>query len=144
MTLSVFDLGYAERRLLQMEQQIGTTGEEAERQELTMECFAHSKLWIFGLYEIVRVVKQSNPAKFAALKSIFYDLAVLRMPLAKHEVKGSGEKQHYPSVLWFPDLRRVGWHVLDPANNVSRTLTRTGIANEFLSLTAQASTIHDA
>ena len=67
-TLSVENLSYAERLLLEWEKCIAAIADDparrTERESLLMECAAHSILWIFGLYEIVRVVKDTNPAKF--------------------------------------------------------------------------------
>src|SRR5271157_5402897 len=94
--LSVQDLGYAERWLLEMEERIASVanagGSSAEHENLIMECSAHSKLWILGLYEIVRLVRETNPLKFEILKELFHELEILRMPLAKHEVKNQAPK----------------------------------------------------
>lgn len=142
---SVFDLGHAERSLLEMEERIASTARDRTcrtRGDLIDECFAHSKLWVFGLYEIVRVVKATNRTKFAALKTVFHDLEILRMPLAKHEVKGS-PTPHYPTGLWSAETGRVGWHVFDPEIKAMKTVTRRGVADEFLALTAAEPVISD-
>jgi hypothetical protein len=140
LTLSVQDLGYAERCLLEMEQRIaGSALARAERETLIMECAAHSKLWILGLYEIVRIVKNANAPKFNIVGGLFHELEILRIPLAKHEVKSAAKYRkspHYPTGIWDPESGRVGWHVFDPIGETMKTLTRTSIANEFLSLTA--------
>jgi hypothetical protein len=89
-TLSVQSLGYAERQLLKWEERIAAIANDrasaelnrasAELESLIMECAAHSILWVFGLYEIVRVVKETNPSKFEALAELFRKLEILRMP----------------------------------------------------------------
>jgi hypothetical protein len=142
-TLSVDNLSYAERLLLEWEKRIAAIANDpayrTERERLLMECAAHSILWIFGLYEIVRVLKDTNPAKFDKLKVLFKKLEILRMPLAKHEVKSTPKYRnipHYPSGFWLPGAGWVGWYVFNPHVNAVRPLTRTGIANEFLSITA--------
>jgi hypothetical protein len=147
-TLSVQSLGYAERQLLKWEERIAAIANDrasaelnrasAELESLIMECAAHSILWVFGLYEIVRVVKETNPSKFEALAELFRKLEILRMPLAKHEVKSApGYKniRHYPTGLWFPESGSVGWKVINPYAKPVR-LTRIGLADEFLSITA--------
>jgi hypothetical protein len=144
-TLSVKGLGYAERQLLDWEERIAalatvpasrrTELESLELESLIMECAAHSILWVFGLYEIVRVVKDTNPSRFEPLAELFQKLAILRMPLAKHEVKsapGYRKVPHYPTGFWFP----IGWKVRNPHTRAYQRFTRTGIANEFLSITA--------
>ena len=102
---------------------------------MIMECTSHSILWVFGIYEIVRVVKDTNPSKFELLKVLFQKLEILWMPLAKHEVKRT-HKQHYPIGFWLPESGWVGWRVFDPHAKAVQSFTRTGIANEFLSITA--------
>jgi hypothetical protein len=94
-TLGVESLGYAERQLLEWEKRIAAIAnvrasrraelESLELESLIMQCAAHSILWVFGLYEIVRVVKDTNPSKFEALKELFSDVEILRMPLARGE-----------------------------------------------------------
>jgi hypothetical protein len=148
-TLSVKGLGYAERQLLEWEERIAaiatvrasrrTELESLELESLIMECAAHSILWVFGLYEIVRVVKDTNPSRFEALAELFRKLEILRMPLAKHEVKstpGYRNVPHYPTGFWFPESGSVGWQVFNPHMEAAQRFTRTGIANEFLSITA--------
>jgi hypothetical protein len=89
-TLGVKSLGYAERQLLEWEDRIAalatipasrrTELESLELESLIMECAAHSILWVFGLYEIIRVVKDTNPSRFEALAELFSDVEILRMP----------------------------------------------------------------
>ena len=141
-TLSVKSLGYAERQLLEWEERIAAIAKDrpnpAELESLIMECAAHSILWVFGLYEIVRVVKDTNPSKFEALEELFRKLEVLRMPLAKHEVKSTAKyrnKRHYPTRFRLKS-GSAGWQVFNPHMEAAQRFTRTGIANEFLSITA--------
>jgi hypothetical protein len=150
-TLSVGDLNYAERLLLDLEKRIAVIADDRARrtelESLTMECAAHSTLWVFGLYEIVRVVKDTNPAKFDGLKGLFEKLEILRMPLAKHEVKGTPKYRnipHYPSRFWLPESGSVGWWVFNPHVEDVQAFTRIDIANEFLSITANEPIFHDA
>jgi hypothetical protein len=148
-TPGVNRLGYAERQLLEWEKRIAaiatvrascrTELESLELESLITECAAHSILWVFGLYEIVRVVKDTNPSRFEALAELFRKLEILRMPLAKHEVKSTPEYRnvpHYPTGLWFPESGSVGWQVFNPHIEAYQRFTRIGIANEFLSISA--------
>src|SRR6266403_388850 len=120
-TIGVESLGYAERQLLEWEKRIALIANDrayrAELESLIMECAAHSILWVFGLYEIVRVVKDTNPSKFEALKELFQKLEILRMPLAKYEVKRTPKYRdtpHYPTGFWFAESGSVGWQVFNP------------------------------
>jgi hypothetical protein len=148
-TLGVKSLGYAERQLLEWEKRIARIANDrasaelnrasVEFESLIMECAAHSILWVFGLYEIVRVVKDTNPSRFEALEELFKNLEILRMPLAKHEVKSTPKhrnERHYPTGFWFAKSGSVGWRVFNPHAEEVQSFTRTGIANEFLSITA--------
>jgi hypothetical protein len=140
-TRGVEILGYAERQLLEWEERIAANDRayRAEREGLIMECAAHSVLWVFGLYEIVRVVKDTSPSRYEALEKLFEKLEVLRMPLAKHEVKSAPKYRntpHYPTGFWCPDSGSVGWKVRDPRADDDQRFTRSGIADEFLSITA--------
>jgi hypothetical protein len=142
-TLGVGNLGYAERQLLEWEKRIAAIANDrayrAELERLIMECAAHSILWVFGLYEIVRVVRDTNPSKFEALKELFRKLEILRMPLAKHEVKSTPKYRNirrYATGVWFAESGSVGWRVFNPDVEDDQQFTRTGVANEFLSITA--------
>jgi hypothetical protein len=95
--------------------------------------------WVFGLYEVLRVIKESETPKFQPLRDLFLKLEVLRMPLAKHEVKhvkGDPHLSHYPTGAWEMETGRAGWIFHDPHSKKTRILTRTGLADEFLSIAA--------
>jgi hypothetical protein len=57
--LAIQNLGYAERLLLEMELRLTAIAMDPtarkERNRLLPECSAHSALWIFGLYEVLRL-----------------------------------------------------------------------------------------
>jgi hypothetical protein len=137
-------LGYAERMLLDMEQCLATMtaskGPRGARDRLLWECSSHSVLWVFGLYEVLRVFKETETNRFEPLRDLFWRLEILRMPLAKHEVKhmaGKGAPSpHYPTSAWEPESGRVGWISHDPRTGESRVVTRHEFADAFLSLTA--------
>jgi hypothetical protein len=142
-SLSVQTLGYAERLLLEMEGKLAAlatdTKAKKERDLLLSECSAHSVLWVFGLYEILRTVRESGASQFAGLGPLFKKLEILRMPLAKHEaknVKGSTPPPHYPTGCWEVDTGQVGWQVFNPRIGAMEVLSRTPLANEFLSVAA--------
>ena len=142
--MAVQGLGYAERMLLEMEarlaEMIASAGPRNARDRLLSECIAHSVLWVFGLYEVVRVIKDAETHHFEPLRDLFWRLEILRMPLAKHEVKRVDRKEappiHYPTSSWDPETGQVGWISIDPRNNTSRVVTRHEFADEFLSVTA--------
>jgi hypothetical protein len=142
-SLSVQTLGYAERLLLEMESKLAAlardVAQKKERDLLLSECSAHSVLWVFGLYEILRTVRESGAPQFAVLEPVFRKLEVLRMPLAKHEaknVKRSTPPPHYPTGCWDVDTGQVGWQVFNPRSGSMEVLSRTPLANEFLLVAA--------
>jgi hypothetical protein len=141
--ISVQTLGYAERLLLDMEANLAVlardTKAKKERDLLLSECSAHSVLWVFGLYEILRTVRESGAPQFAGLEPLFQKLEILRMPLAKHEaknVKGSVPPSHYPTGCWDVETGQVGWHVFNPRLGTMEVLFRSPLADEFLSVAA--------
>ena len=142
--LSIQSLGYAEKMLLEMEKRLAEMVEKnasrKDREWMLMECSAHSVLWIFGLYEVLRVLKESGNSKFAALEGLFRRLAMLRMPLAKHEVqripRNAEAVPHYPTSVWEPETGRVGWSTFGPSKETPTILTRTALPNEFGAIAA--------
>jgi hypothetical protein len=95
-------------------------------------------LWVFGLYEVLRIVREAGAPQFAPLTPLFEKLEALRMPLAKHEakkLKGSAPS-HYPTSCWDIENGHVGWSVYDPRLGAMRILARTPLANEFLAIAA--------
>ncbi len=110
-SLSVQTLGYAERLLLEMEAKLAAlvsdTKAKKQRDLLLSECSAHSVLWVFGLYEILRTVRESSAAQFAGLEA-----------------------------FWNTETGQVGWQIFNPRLGTMEVLSRTPLANEFLSITA--------
>jgi len=141
--LAIQQLGQAEDPLLAMEdtlaQQYVSNPEPSIDQGIKlMKCSALSQYWVFGLYEMLRTSKQAAPALFAPVRSLFQKVEVARMPLAKHEVKsapGYRNVPHYPTGLWSPETGQVGWHAFDPLRREMMVVSRTALADEFLSLT---------
>jgi hypothetical protein len=141
-SLSVQTLGYAERMLLEMEARLALLARDAhakkERDLLLSECSAHSVLWVFGLYEVLRTIRAACAPQLAPLTELFQKLEALRMPLAKHEaknVKGSAPS-HYPTSCWDIENGHVGWSFYDPRLGEMRIVCRTPLANEFLGIAA--------
>lgn len=140
--LSLQPLGYAERLILDMESKLAVLAKDPAckkaRDLLLSECSAHSVLWVFGLYEVLRTIRASRASKFTSLTSVFQKLEALRMPLAKHEAKShhGAAPVHYPTSCWDVDSGQVGWSFYDPHLAAMRTLTRTSLSNEFLRIAA--------
>lgn len=142
-SLSVQTLGYAERILLEMEERLAVTAGipalKKRRDHTLMECSAHSVLWIFGLYEVLRTIKEAGVPQFSSLAVLFRKLEILRMPLAKHEVKkikGQSSPSHYPTGCQDVVTGQVGWIIYDPHIGESKIMSRTSLADEFLSIAA--------
>lgn len=140
---SIQNLGYAERILLGLEAEIANLASDQSikrrRDRGLMECSAHSELWILGLYEVLRTLKETETPRFDPLRPLFHKLELLRMPIAKHEakrVKGQGTVVHYPTHFWNSETGHSGWNVFDPATGDSLLLFRTPLADEFLTLAA--------
>ncbi|ASC05194.1 hypothetical protein [Acetobacter pasteurianus] len=131
---AILDLSWAERSILAIEKDVAEVlrpfqkkapierssqaREHLEKMPEFCECRAHSKLWIMGLYEVCRVML--NERKLSAadpLKSLFEELKAVRMPFAKHEVRGKKER-YFPepcTPLWGYEL---GWMVKDYKHNL--------------------------
>ena len=148
---SIQNLGYAERVPLELEEEIVNLSYDPSvkrrRDWRLMECSAHSELWILGLYEVLRTIKQTGTPRFDPLGPLFHKLELLRMPIAKHEmadarqegkrVKGQGTPiVHYPTHFWNVETGHSGWNVFDRATGGSLFLFRTPLADEFLTLAA--------
>jgi hypothetical protein len=139
-SLSLQTLGYAERLLLDMEMELVRLANDhslkKERDLLLSECSAHSVLWIFGLYEVLRTVREARAPQFSQLAALFQKLETLRMPLAKHEVKKHRGLVHYPTSCWDVEKGYVGWSVHDPQLGTTQAMFRTPLADEFLGIAA--------
>ena len=136
---SIENLGIAERMLLQMETDLKSESRKQVRDALLSECSAHSILWVFGLYEVLRKVREMKIAQHGQLERLFQKLEVIRMPLAKHEVKSAPQyrkKLYYPTSVWSLENGWVGWHVFNPVSETNEVFYRTELANEFLTITA--------
>ncbi len=126
---AILDLSWAERSILAIERDVAEVlspfqkkppiertpqaREHLEKTPTFCECRAHSKLWIMGLYEVCRVMlNERNISAAAPLASLFEALKAIRMPFAKHEVRGKKER-YFPepsAPLWGYEL---GWMVKD-------------------------------
>jgi len=138
-SLAIENLMFAERPILQMEQELaqGARGEPHDREPLLLtECSTLSILWVFGLYEITRILSHRKHSLWSGLAGIHKKLEVLRMPLAKHEVRRQRGLVHYPTSLWAPETGRVGWLVYNPDVAASESYFRTELADEFLTAAA--------
>jgi len=119
------------------------------------ELQAFSQLWIMGLYETLRRLSKTIGAKydkssgmtcfpkpFDHLNQMFWDLEVLRVPLAKHEVKdpkGPNSKQKQPhnaQLMFNPATGSMAWAVYCPRRQDFIELVRQEIADEFLKIAA--------
>ena len=139
--LNIQMLGHGEAPLSGFEAVVGeliVSGDQSENHLLlTSQCFALSTYWVFGLYELLRKLREGLGPAFAPLSSIFHDVEIIRMPLAKHEVKSAPKYRgvwHYPTLIYEPNTGRVGWSVFDPANEVMISLFRGDIADRFLAV----------
>lgn len=147
---SIQNLGYAERILLELEAEIANLSFDysmkKRRDWRLMECSAHSELWILGLNEVLRTIKQTGTPRFSPLGPLFHKLELLRMPIAKHEmpdarnqgkrVRGGSTIVHYPTHFWNPETGHSGWEVFDRATGDRLHVFRTPLADEFLALAA--------
>jgi hypothetical protein len=140
--VSVENLMFTERFILQMEKTLARQdGYSPDPHEpwLLKECAAHSVLWLCGLYEVTRILKNAKLPKYPALDDLHGKLSFLRMPLAKGEVYRS-RLAYYPTSIWCVETGRVGWHAFDPKTNSLEVYYRSDLADEFLAVAGTAST----
>jgi hypothetical protein len=135
--MAVENLMFAERHILEMERALARRADESSdpAEPLVLkECSAHSILWLFGLYELTRDLRQAGSVKFPKLETLHRKLEIIRMPLAKHEVAGGKRNPtpHFPTSTWQRETGRVGWHVFNPDTTSLELLVRTELADEFL------------
>ena len=151
--LSIQDLGRVDRWILEMESALRSTfppvhsetvddAAKLRHAMLLSDCSALSVFWACGLYEAIRNVRDAKMPQFVPLIDLFRKLEIIRMPLAKHEMKGAPgyrEKFHYPQTLFFPSTGWVGWKVFNPLTETEEHVARTDIANQFLQITSAPS-----
>ena len=138
--MAVENLMFAERPILQMEARLAQEpGRPRAHSEplLLMECSSLSILWLFGLNEVTRGLKSANYPKWQALFELHKKLEVLRMPLAKHEVRRKPDLPHYPTGVWCPETGRVGWQAYNPDIQSHVLYYRTDLADDFLTITGK-------
>jgi hypothetical protein len=135
--LNIQMLGHAERPILELEEALKNRSPEAtiETAMVLTECSALSVFWLFGLYEALRTLRQRDPLRFEPLTEIFKEVELARMPLAKHEVKGTKKYRgvdHYPTSVWDIESGWVGWQVFDPEIEQMVVIYRSSVADRFL------------
>jgi hypothetical protein len=164
-TMDIQSLGNADQRLRILEIANRTRFERTDPTivpdgtdlKFIYECFmqselqAFSQLWIMGLYEMLRRLGENIGAKrdktdgitrfpkpFDHCEKLFWDLEVLRMPLAKHQakdLKGPSSKQkepHSAELMFNPDTGSMAWAVYCPKRQQRIELVRQEISDEFL------------
>ena len=98
--------------------------------------FVISNQWVVELFEIVRYLKESYPKRAAGntkarLKSIKYDLSLVRSPLIKLQISGT-RNIHYPENL-IGQHGSLGWRVHDTNMN-KHVFTRRQFRDRFFEL----------
>lgn len=143
-TLAIQDLGRVEVRLLEIEEQLPAiivrqqqrpSGSPLVPEDLLLsEAQALSRLWLFGLYESVRIYKKTVNGQETAwrpFKALWHTLNVVRAPLAKQQVTGQ-TTSHVPATIVQPTTGRVGWRVFDPKAKAFQDVLRIDLADQFL------------
>ncbi len=147
--LEIQQLGLAERLLLDLEQraikifvQQQATNEVGTDPYALSELVAHSRLWIFGIYETLRTFRQKagkTDSQVIALAEFFRRVELARIPLAKHEPKGMKKNDsimEFPNTIFCRDQGWIGCNVRDPKSGEFTPLFRTELANRFLAAMA--------
>src|SRR5260370_3393216 len=134
--MAVENLMFAERFILQMDKPLMRQDENSPGPKplLLKECAAHSILWLFCLYEVTRTLRASHSPKFGAFSDLHRKLSVLRIPLAKHQVKNAPnyrDTSHYPTSVWSAETGLVDWQAFNPHTNSLDVYFRTDLADQF-------------
>ncbi|GGZ33897.1 hypothetical protein [Asticcacaulis endophyticus] len=98
--------------------------------------------WIFALYERLRTQREilsptKKPLTFGGKLTPlnpFYDkLELLRMPIAKNQIRKSTVTDH-PIPLFDHDSGSAGWRITDPSSGAPIDLVRRDLSDEFLTI----------
>ncbi|GCE83924.1 hypothetical protein [Komagataeibacter diospyri] len=146
---AILDLSWAEHIILALENEVTRTLRRPQdtaslnNTPTFSEYRAHSKLWIMGLYEVCRVLLKDLKMPVATpLEPLFEKLYAIRIPFAKHEVRGRTET-YFPEPCMPLFGYELGWMVKDykhkrvPQGSSSGTYVnfyvgRRALADEFL------------
>ncbi len=87
------------------------------------DIFMLSRLWVLSGYEIVRILKATNPDKYQKVYSLFRKV---RIPLAKYEKPGKSKKFSIARIGYRED-KAIGWSVSE-----TEFITRDELADILL------------
>jgi hypothetical protein len=100
--------------------------------------FSLANLWVAELFEVVSLVvsgrlhKNLDPRITAILRKLKNELLLVRTPLTKMQVRGTGKYIHYPESMIGEGIS-VGWRVQDQ-QLTTHIISRRNLADQFLAL----------
>jgi hypothetical protein len=130
------DLGRMDIELMRRDESILKTGKLLEskpdliiRHSLYLqESQALARFWTLGAYELMRIIKDSNP-KVANIRSIYEIYRRIRIPLAKLEAATGYKEDQKFAQLVLDSTRGIAWAVHE-----SFIISRHELSDKFLSI----------
>jgi hypothetical protein len=86
---------------------------------------------IVGVIEKGKLVNEVN--SYRGSRDFKKKLNLIRQPLAKIQVAGTGRYYHWPQAVFFPDERSFGWSVYDE-KGITHHFSRLWMAEHFLQI----------
>lgn len=90
------------------------------------DVFLLSRLWVLSGYEIVRILKRTNPE---AYQDIYKSFRSVRIPLAKYEKPGKIGSFLIAQLGYTANTKSIGWNV-----NFNEFITLDSLADKLLSI----------
>ena len=148
-TFDVQQLWYVEIMILDMGQRVKI---QQERQQepgydlnsdpeifLTTQLVALSKYWTFGMYELLRKLREIISPKdrefvapYSSFEPLFRRVELVRMPLAKYEAAKIKGSLHWPEIVLFSETGSCGWKVYDKRSGDMVVIPRYSFSKDFL------------
>lgn len=146
--LEVQSLGHVDKHLIPLEEQAAEVFlRQAETTEIGEEPFLPTlvvslgRLWVLGLYETLRTFRNlvggNDSHRFVAFKEFFSRLAEIRIPLAKHELRGQNGSFYPPTHICNPSNGMIGWTAINPKKNIRIDVFRRDLADSFLKIASE-------
>lgn len=143
LAMEVQELGRISLLLNGMESDLPEHDSERAKSEVEMErlglLISISRLWVLGLYETLRTLRETvgkTSDQWVPIAPLFATVEDIRMPLAKHQPQGQRKAYHVAQPTLLVDRRIVGWNVYVRSKSDVWPIARRELAEQFLDAVA--------